>query len=333
MAYFYMNITSVSRGAGRSATAAAAYRAGERIRDERTGRVHNHGQRRDVTHTEIFVPEQFTGQPLEWARNRQQLWNAADHAEKRHNARVAREYQVTLPSELNAAQRLSLARAFSREIAERYGVAVDLAVHEPRPGGDPRNFHAHLLTTTRAVTPAGLGAKSGLDMQALDRYRRGLPSHKAEYVNVRERYAQLTNSALREAGIEASVDHRSLAAQGIDREPRPRIPEVHFRMERRGIRSEIAEELRTQYQERIQLRRTRARQPGAAQAAETAAESGTAGRGTLKGAMVSIDLEEVRRQARESWLALRAAARAEPVAGQGQEVGPAPRQAEDELAR
>jgi MobA/MobL family len=151
-------------------------------------------------------------------------------------------------------------------------VAVDLAVHEPRPGGDPRNFHAHLLTTTRAVTPAGLGAKSGLDMQALDRYRRGLPSHSAEYVNVRERYAQLTNSALREAGIYASVDHRSLAAQGIDREPRPRIPEVHFRMERRGIRSEIAEELR-------------------------------------------------------------AAARAEQGAGQGQEAGPAPRQAEDDLAR
>jgi ATP-dependent exoDNAse (exonuclease V) alpha subunit len=333
MAYFYMNITSVSRGAGRSATAAAAYRAGERIRDERTGRIHNHSRRRDVLHSEIFVPGQFAGQPLAWARNREQLWNAADHAEKRYNARVAREYQVTLPSELNAEQRLSLARAFSREIAERYGVAVDLAVHEPRPGGDPRNFHAHLLSTTRAVTPAGLGAKSGLDMQALDRYRRGLPSHRAEYVNVRERYAQLTNAALREAGIEARVDHRSLAAQGIDREPRPRIPEVHFRMERRGIRSEIAEELRTQYQERLQRRRTRGQQSGAVPAAGPAAESGTVGGGTLQGAMPSTDLEEVRRQAREAWLALRAAARAEQGAAQGQEAGPAPRQAEDDLAR
>jgi MobA/MobL family len=232
-----------------------------------------------------------------------------------------------------AALLCNLVFTFSREIAERYGVAVDLAVHEPRPGGDPRNFHAHLLTTTRAVTPAGLGAKSGLDMQALDRYRRGLPSHKAEYVNVRERYAQLTNSALREAGIEASVDHRSLAAQGIDREPRPRIPEVHFRMERRGIRSEIAEELRAHYQERVQLRRTRAQQPDAALASGSAQPGAEGGRGTPAKALPGTDLEEVRRQARASWLALRAAARAEQGAGQGQEAGPAPRQAEDDLAR
>ncbi|TLY75214.1 MAG: VirB4 family type IV secretion/conjugal transfer ATPase, partial [Gammaproteobacteria bacterium] len=57
--------------------------------------------------------------------------------------------------------RMANAGDFSREIAERYKVAVDLAVHEPREGGDPRNYHAHLLTTTREVTPAGLGAKAG----------------------------------------------------------------------------------------------------------------------------------------------------------------------------
>ncbi len=332
MAYFYLNITSVSRGAGRSAVASAAYRAGERLREERTGRLHNHSHRRDVVHTEIFVPEQFAGQPLEWARNRERLWNTADHAEKRHNSRVAREYQVTLPSELSPEQRLSLARSFSREIAQRYGVAVDLAVHDPRPQGDPRNFHAHILTTTREVTPTGLGAKSGLDMQALDRYRRGLPNHQAEYVNVRERWAQLTNAALKEAGLDERVDHRSYAAQGIDREPQPRIPEPHRRLERRGVRNEVLEQIRAQYQQRVQQRLLRAQTMAAEQAVAVAADPGGRTNGHAEPAP-QADLEQVRRQAREAWLALRATARAAQLAPKGREPAAPERQAEDDLAR
>src|SRR5215469_18007006 len=235
MAIFRMQISSVSRSAGRRATAAAAYRSGERIRDERTGELFNQTRRRDVLHTEILLPAHFDGEPIEWARNRERLWNTAEHAEKRHNARVAREYQVTLPAELDAVRRVSLARTYAREIADRYKVAVDLAVHEPPAGGDPRNFHAHLLTTTREVTPAGLGAKAGLDLSALERGRRELPDHRQEYVNVRERWASLTNEALREAHVTARVDHRSLAAQSVDREPQPRIPLMHLKMEQRGV--------------------------------------------------------------------------------------------------
>ncbi len=332
MAFFYLNISSVSRGAGRSAVSSAAYRAGERLREERTGRLHNHSHRRDVVHTEIFVPEQFAGQPLEWARNRERLWNTADRAEKRHNSRVAREYQVTLPSELNPEQRLSLARNFSREIAERYGVAVDLAVHDPRPDGDPRNFHAHILTTTREVTPTGLGAKIGLDMQPLNRHRRGLPNHQAEYVNVRERWAQLTNAALREAGIDASIDHRSYAAQGIDREPVPRIPISHLRLERRGVRNEIAEQIRAQYQERVQQRLLRAQAKAAEQGVAVAADPGGRTTGPAEAAP-KTDLGEVRRQAREAWLALRAAApAAEPRAREHAPAAPE-HHAEDDLTR
>jgi ATP-dependent exoDNAse (exonuclease V) alpha subunit len=332
MAYFYLNISSVGRGAGRSAVSSAAYRAGERLREERSGRLHNHSHRRDVSHTEIFVPEQFAGQPLEWARNRERLWNTADHAEKRHNSRVAREYQVTLPAELNPQQRLSLARDFSREIAERYRVAVDLAVHDPRPDGDPRNFHAHLLTTTREVTPTGLGAKSGLDMHGRDRHRRGLPDHKEEYVNVRERWAQLTNGALREAGIDARVDHRSYEAQGIDREPQPRIPISQVRLERRGVHSETAELIRAQYQERVQQRLLRAQAKATEQGVAIASDSGgpTTGPGQ---STPKTDLEQVRRQAREAWLALRVAARAAEAATGERELAASERQAGDDLTR
>ena len=309
MALFYMQISSVSRAAGRRATAAAAYRAGERVRDERTGELHNFSRRRDVLHTEIFLPGQLDTNATAWARNRERLWNTAEHAEKRHNARVAREFQVALPPELSPSQRVALARAFSREVAERYKVAVDLAVHEPRPGGDARNFHAHLLATTREVTPAGLGAKAGLDLPGRERRRRELPDHRQEYVSVRERWATLTNEALREANVAARIDHRSLAAQGLDREPTPRIPLMHLKMEQRGVRSEVAERLRAEYRERVQRRLQRAAEPArekeaaAAPAVETTSPQRVPQSG--KPGPEITDLEEIRRQAREAWLRLR----------------------------
>ncbi len=152
MAIFYLQIKSISRGSGRSAIAAAAYRAGERLRDERTGQLHNHSRRTDVSHKEILLPSRLNGAQAGWAMDRATLWNAAERRASRRYARGAREYQLALPAELTAAQRLELARAFSRELADRHDVAVDLAVHAPRAGGDPRNHHAHLLVTSRAVT-------------------------------------------------------------------------------------------------------------------------------------------------------------------------------------
>jgi len=302
LAIFFLQISSIARGAGRRATAAAAYRSGERIRDERSGDLFNHSRRRDILHTEVFLPSQFDGVAAAWARNRERLWNTAEHAEKRHNARVAREIQVTLPAELDAVRRVALARTFAREVAERYGVAVDLAVHDPRPEGDPRHFHAHLLMTTREVTPAGLGAKAGLDMHAIERRRHGLPDHRQEFKSVRQRWATLTNEALREANIDARIDHRSLAAQGIDREPLPAIPLMHLKMEQRGLHSGIAERLRAEYRERVASRLERAASHGAGMAAPTgqrAAES------TAVAPVAVTDVEEIRRRAREAWLQLR----------------------------
>jgi ATP-dependent exoDNAse (exonuclease V) alpha subunit len=286
VAIFHLQISSVQRSAGRRATASAAYRAGERITDERTGQTYNHSRRRDVLHTEIFLPGQFDAVPMSWARQRERLWNTAERVEKRHNARVAREFQVALPPELENAQRVALARTFARELAERYHVAVDLAVHEPRAGGDPRHFHAHLLATTREVTPTGLGAKVGLELGGNERRRRGLPDHRQEFINVRERWAQLTNAALAAANVAARVDHRSLAAQGIDREPLPDIPIRHLKMEQRGVSSALAQRLREEYRARVERREQLSREQEAPSAPPR-------------------DVAEARRQAREAWLRLR----------------------------
>src|SRR3546814_2265883 len=85
----------------------------------------------------------------EWAADRERLWNAAELAETRKNATVAREYEIALPVELSADERRELALDLAREISERHGVAVDVAIHAPGREGDHRNHHAHLLTTTR----------------------------------------------------------------------------------------------------------------------------------------------------------------------------------------
>jgi hypothetical protein len=264
MAMFHLDIKPIKRSMGQTATAAAAYRAGERIRDERTGNVHNHSRRKDVTHTEIFLPSQFGDAPMDWARDRTRLWNTAESAENRRNSRVAREFQVSLPSELSAAQRLTLARNFARELSDRYGVAVDLALHDPKPSGDPRQFHAHLLTTTREVTHDGLGAKAGLDMQSAQRFRMGLSDHKAEYVAVRERWAGLTNAAFREANIETRIDHRTLAAQGIDRQPVVHVPLEFYRNQAAGLDRDGIDKMREEYRAWIESRQPEAsRQQGA----------------------------------------------------------------------
>lgn len=257
MAMFRFNIEAVKRSRGQQATGAAAYCAGETIRDKRTGKVHDHSERRDVRHTEILLPSQFGDASMEWARNRSSLWNTAEEAEKRKDARVAREYQLSLPPELKPEQRLTLARTFARELADRYGVAVDLAIHDPKPDRDTPNFHAHLLTTTREVTSTGLGAKTGLDLGAVPRAKQGLAPHAEEYSTLRERWATLTNEAFQSANIATRVDHRSLAAQGIARPPVLHIPAEFYQLERQGMPKEQAERLRAEYRARIAAHRER----------------------------------------------------------------------------
>ncbi|HEY6451657.1 MAG TPA: MobQ family relaxase [Steroidobacteraceae bacterium] len=295
MALFRLQINPISRSAGRSAPAAAAYRAGERIRDERTGLLHNYTRRRDVMHSEIFLPSAIGRDGANWARERARLWNAAEAAEHRRDSRVAREYMVCLPAELAAGQRIELARSFARELAERYSVAVDLAVHEPRAAGDPRNYHAHLLTTTREVGPTGLGAKTGLDMGYPERLKRGLSAGLKELVAIREHWATLVNTAFRSAGMSIRVDHRSLAAQGVDREPL-HIPFVAYQMERRGLRTEVAERIREHYRTRVAAR-------AAQESAREAPENRSLAPVPLSGGVPGV--EELRQRSRDAWLQLR----------------------------
>jgi len=189
--------------------AAAAYRAGVKLEDHRTAMVFDFTRRGGVVMAKVVAPA-VAG---DLAFDRSQIWNAAEVAEKRKDARTAREWILALPSELNASQRSELALAFANELVKRYGVIVDLAIHEPSKNGDERNHHAHLLCTTRSIQGNGFGEKAALELSDAKRKELGLCSGAEEIQQLRARWADLANQALASAGQSVRIDHRSLIDQ------------------------------------------------------------------------------------------------------------------------
>jgi len=248
MAIYHLSVKCMSRSRGQSATAAAAYRSAARIRDERTGEVHDYTRKGGVLHRELIVPE---GAPA-WARERERLWNAAEAAETRKNSTVAREFEIALPSELKAQERTRLAVDFARAIAERHRCAVDVSVHRPGRGGDTRNHHAHLFCTTRRLTAEGFKDKT----RELDDAKTG------EVLFWRERWASLTNERLKERGLKERIDHRTLEAQGIERTPGVHKGPLLTALERRGIEGRVLRRLEEERAQEIRARLERAAELG-----------------------------------------------------------------------
>ncbi len=228
MALYRFSAEIIGRGKGYSATAAAAYRAGERIEDERTGEVHDYRRRDGVLHAEILAP---AGAPA-WARDRAKLWNAVEQAERRRDAQLSRQLILALPHELSDAQRQELVRDFvQREFVNR-GMVADIAIHAPDRQGDARNHHAHVMLTMRRIEGDGFGNKErGWNDEGVLR-------------GWRYQWAQFQNRALERAGQQARVDHRSYADQGIDREPTQHLGKWAHRMEKAGKKSRIGEQNR-----------------------------------------------------------------------------------------
>lgn len=231
MAIYHLAMKPISRSAGRSAVAAAAYRASERLTNERDGQTHDFTARRGVEHTEIVLPE---GVEAEWAQDRSTLWNAAEFAEKRKDARVAREIEVALPHELTAEQRLELTREFAHGLADRYGVAVDFAIHSPHGDTDVRNHHAHIMLTTRKVESGGLGEKSDLELENKKLTALGLPTSHDQLRDIRLDWEQRANRHLALAGHDIRIDHRSHRDCGLEIEPTQHMGVHATQMDRRG---------------------------------------------------------------------------------------------------
>ncbi|MEA2878515.1 MAG: hypothetical protein QOF14_3711 [Hyphomicrobiales bacterium] len=199
MAIFHLSVKNICRADGRSAVAAAAYRAGARLRNMAARRINDYSNRGGVVHSEILLPENAPA----WMTDREMLWNAVDAAESRKDARVAKEVEIALPIELARAANIGLARQFAADLFTRRGVVADLSVHDAGDG----NPHAHVLLATRSLAPDGFAAKN----RQLD--------DRTFLSGLRETWEVYANRALEAYGAAARIDHRTLEAQGIDREP------------------------------------------------------------------------------------------------------------------
>lgn len=207
MASYHMCCKVISRGQGRSATAAAAYRAAERIYDRRTGLEHDYERKRGVVRSEVLLPRDAP----ELYRDRGELWNAVEAAETRSNSRLSREFEIALPRELCRDEQFALARGWAeRELVSR-GMCADVCMHD-RGDGNP---HAHIMCTTREAGPDGFGAKNRdwNDKALLVEWRK---SWEVEQNRALERHYERERTPERDR---AYVDCRSYEARGIDREP------------------------------------------------------------------------------------------------------------------
>jgi Ti-type conjugative transfer relaxase TraA len=228
MAIFHLSVKVISRASGRSAVAASAYRAGERLHDERLDRDHDFTNKDGVVHSEVMLPE---GAPPEFA-DREKLWNAVEAAEKRKDAQLSREVEFAIPREMNKSQGIALARDFAKTEFVEKGMIADLNVHWDIGKDGQAKPHAHVMLTMREVGKDGFGAKVR-------------EWNKAELVEQwRERWAEHVNQRLPELDIDARVDHRSLEAQGIGLEPQDKIGPAASRIGGRGLEAERIEEHR-----------------------------------------------------------------------------------------
>lgn len=259
MAIYHCSIKIVSRGKGKSAVAAAAYRAGEKITNEYDGITHDYTRKGGVVHTEILLPEHA---PREYS-DRAVLWNAVEKIEKAANSQLAREIELALPMELTREQSISLIREYVKNNFVDLGMCADICVHDKNDG----NPHAHIMLTTRPFNDDKSWRIKERKDYALDENGNRIPiideatglqktdgrnrkQWKRVYVQAndwndqtkaeewRAAWAESVNTVLGKQGVEERVDHRSYERQGIEQIPTVHMGVAATQMEQRGIVTE-----------------------------------------------------------------------------------------------
>ena len=226
MAIYHFSAKVISRAAGSSALASAAYRSASRLHDQRLDRHHDFSNKAGVVHSEVMLPD---GAP-EHLSDREQLWNEVEVVELRKDAQLAREIEFAIPREMTKEQGIALARDFVRDEFVARGMIADLNVHWDIGADGLAKPHAHVMLTMRDVGEDGFGKKNR-DWNRTDLLEKW-----------RERWSEHVNTRLAELDIDARIDHRSLEAQGIDLEPQHKIGPAASRMAAQGLESERAAE-------------------------------------------------------------------------------------------
>ena len=249
IAIYHCNIGIVSRGKGKSAVAAAAYRSGEKITNEWDGMTHDYTRKRGVVHTEILLPPHA---PPSFS-DRAALWNSVELYEKAGNAQLAREIDAALPIELSREEQIRLVREYCSSQFVSRGMCVDFAIHDTGSG----NPHCHIMLTMRPLDERGAWAAKSQKEYDLDENgeRIRLPSgryktHKVDLTGWndkgnallwRKAWADISNAYLERAGSLERIDHRSNAERGIDELPTVHMGVAACQMEKKGIATEKGE--------------------------------------------------------------------------------------------
>lgn len=248
IAIYHCSIKIISRGKGKSAVAAAAYRSGEKLTNDYDGTTHDFTRKGGVVHTKILLPDNA---PKEYA-DRSTLWNAVEDVEKSKNAQLSREIEIALPNELSEAECIELAREFAQRTFVDKGMCADVCIHNPNR--EQKNIHAHIMLTMRPFNENGTWGDKQRKEYALDNngnkiYDKRKRTYKCRTFqttdwNSREKaeewraeWEKFINSALAEKGIIEKVDHRSFERQGKIEKPTVHMRVAATQMERKGIRT------------------------------------------------------------------------------------------------
>ena len=249
IAIYHWNIGIVSRGKGKSAVAAAAYRSGEKLTNEWDGMTHDYTRKGGVVHTEIMLPPHA---PPSFS-DRSTLWNSVELYEKAGNAQLAREIDAALPIELSREEQIRLVREYCSSQFVFRGMCVDFVIHDTNSG----NPHCHIMLTMRPLDERGAWAAKSKKEYDLDENgeRIRLPSgryktHKVDLTGWnsqenalvwRKAWADISNDYLERAGSPERIDHRSNAERGIEELPTVHMGVAACQMEKKGIATEKGE--------------------------------------------------------------------------------------------
>ena len=246
MSIFIASTKPISRSNGQSAVASASYRAGVELEDKRYGKTHDYSKRSGVMSADIILPTVLKEQGANIERS--ELWNLAEKSETRKNSRVAREWLINLPHELDEKTRKDLAHKFTQSLADKFGVIADCAIHKPTAreierGADARNFHAHIMLTTRKAELGEDGKitltdKSDCELSDTQRKAKDLSRAKDEITEIRELWEHIANEKLTEYDHDL-IDSRSYAARGIDIIPQEKMGSVATKLERDNYEQQL----------------------------------------------------------------------------------------------
>lgn len=225
MAIYHLHCDIIGRSGGRSATAAAAYRATEEIEDRTTGEKWDFTKKEKALFSEILT----NGNSPEWAKNRAELWNRVEEKENRKNSQFCRSFDVALMKEFDLKRNIELIKKWANENYVSRGLVADIAIHAPHKNQDGttnENLHAHILVTTRKMDLNGWTEK---DREANDH----------EFLKqVRTSWAEIVNTEFQKQGMVERINERTLEAQGIDREPQQHLGAKATAMQRKGKQTE-----------------------------------------------------------------------------------------------